>query len=189
MEKKYLVVIYGCDYEKNGRGLGKESKARVRKALEYIEKQSVYPTAIVLAAGSPPNKNYLPLSFYMKKRLENYFFKKLFTSALYNAPNIIVAKEQCWGTFEETVFANSTAEYYEYSHVVAVSSWYHLYRIALIHNLIGGLKTIELIPSWRISNWFSPFLEFPKMFKVFLDYHKYKKILKISKKEKDSVKQ
>ena len=175
LENSYTIIIYGCDYEKNGRGLGPESKARIDRAIRYLEKQSINPIAIVLAAGAPPKKAYEPLKKYMRIRLDHCFLKKACESSTFTIPNIIVAERQYWGTFEETLFANDIADCYACTHIVAVSSWYHLYRIALITNMLSGDKTVDLVPSWKISSWLSPFLELLKIPKVFLDYKKYKK--------------
>ncbi len=171
MQNRYVLVIYGCDYGKDGRGLGKETKARIKKALLFIAKQTTPPTAIVLAAGSPPGKNYRPLSSYMALRLFNHFLKEAIRSATFTIPIVIRAEKQYWGTLEETLFAKEIADCYECEHVVVVSSWYHLFRIKLIWDLFTP-KMATPIASWKIAHWWSPFLEPIKIFKVFFDWKK-----------------
>ena len=140
------MVIYGGDTFQDGTQCGEETKKRCEKAIAFISKHPDLQFIIILAAGLRPDK---PKYLELKKVMEFYLLERLYSLDL-KVP-IIIAKEDGWGTFQETVVSLEEVQEMEIEEMLVVSSWYHVPRILFIWFLLNR-NQIKVSPVFTRCN-------------------------------------
>lgn len=137
---KIFIVVLGADLINQGRLLGRETKARCEKSLEFFRKDQCF---FVLSAGMG---NYSCQKKSMAEMMADYLIEK-------GVPdNNILVGTPVWGTKQEIKEAEKIiALYQEQKRILVVSTWYHLPRIFLLCFKTNFRLSWNLIPTFKIK--------------------------------------
>ena len=162
--EKTCIIVYGGDSHNHGNSCGLETTGRLGALIDFIYYNHAKSFIIILAAGRDPNKpEHQALKVIMKGWLQTRLSQMYASGEISTMPTIVLAPDDVWGTFNESLAAAAVLKKYGAKECWVVSSLYHIPRILLIWRMIGGY-TIHHISSMS-GTASKALLEIPKIVK------------------------